>query len=90
MPHAGALRDPVTGYLSFGRHPYDPERGMWLHPRYDRVVRAADDPNVVYLHRFHDNDPVNDVKKNQHYTSEFGRTLNKWNFNICIAYAYAN
>ncbi|XP_045128078.1 teneurin-m-like isoform X4 [Portunus trituberculatus] len=65
----GGLRDPVTGFLSFGLHTYDPVHAMWMAPRYDLVTSTPDRVSAIYVHRFHDNDPVNKFNnKPEHYT----------------------
>ncbi|ROT60815.1 putative teneurin-m [Penaeus vannamei] len=70
----GGLRDPVTGFIVFGLHTYDPVHAMWMAPRYDLVTSAPDHVGAVYVHRFHDNDPVNPVNRHpNHYTD-----LNSW------------
>lgn len=66
----GGIRDPVTGMIIFGLNMYDPAHGQWLSPRYDRVTDAPQDPSVVYLHRFSNNNPVNTDAKNIHPSSK--------------------
>ncbi|XP_066954350.1 teneurin-m-like isoform X2 [Macrobrachium rosenbergii] len=65
----GALRDPVTGFLVFGLHSYDPVHAQWMAPRYDLVISSPDHVGAIYTHRFHDNDPINPVSHQpKHYT----------------------
>ncbi|XP_069951086.1 teneurin-m-like isoform X3 [Cherax quadricarinatus] len=65
----GSLRDPVTGFLVFGLHTYDPVHAQWMAPRYDLVTSAPNHVGAVYVHRFHDNDPVNLITHQpRHYT----------------------
>ena len=68
----GGLRDPVTGFLTFGLHSYDPVHAQWMAPRYDLVIKAPDHVGAIYVHRFHDNDPVNPVAHQPvHYTGNY-------------------
>ncbi|KAK3862550.1 hypothetical protein Pcinc_031597 [Petrolisthes cinctipes] len=65
----GGIRDPMTGFLSFGLHTYDPIYAQWMAPRYDLVTTAPDNVDAVYVHRFHHNDPINPtIHKPQYYT----------------------
>lgn len=67
----GGLRDPITGFISFGLYTYDPVHALWMTPRYDLVTSTPERVSAIYVHRFHDNDPVNPVNhKSQHYTGE--------------------
>ncbi|XP_050695509.1 teneurin-m-like isoform X5 [Eriocheir sinensis] len=72
----GGLRDPITGFLSYGLYTYDPVHALWMTPRYDLVTSTPERVSAIYVHRFHDNDPVNSVShKSQHYT-DLGSWLN--------------
>ncbi|XP_042205374.1 teneurin-m-like isoform X2 [Homarus americanus] len=65
----GGLRDPVTGFLIFGLHTYDPVHAQWMAPRYDMVTSAPSHVGAIYVHRFRDNDPVNLIThQSRHYT----------------------
>ncbi|RXG62290.1 Teneurin-m, partial [Armadillidium vulgare] len=65
----GSIRDPVTGFLIFDMHPYDPKHGQWMVPRYDRVPNTPEKVVSIYMHRFHDNNPINSFDgRDNHYT----------------------
>ncbi|KAG8200277.1 hypothetical protein JTE90_021927 [Oedothorax gibbosus] len=64
----GGIRDPLTNLIHYGGRVYDPLGAQWLVPDLNYMLRSLKNPYNLHLHRYHNNDPINVFKENDHLT----------------------
>ncbi|XP_028969053.1 teneurin-m [Galendromus occidentalis] len=69
----GGIRDPVTQLVFYGARPYDNLGIQWLTPNWEDVYTRVEQPHLIHLYRFRNNDPINVKTQPEKMT-----TLNEW------------
>ncbi|XP_076362879.1 teneurin transmembrane protein Ten-m isoform X2 [Tachypleus tridentatus] len=71
----GGIRDPLTQLIHFGSRVYDPLGAQWLTPSWEDIPSLLRKPYNIHLYRFHNNDPINPIPKQETHLNELPEWL---------------